>query len=106
MIRAQMRACAERYGHNPDVIEAMIDPNQELVVGEDSFTQGELLTLTSEEAARKYGDPPQPLLSLGTVSSLEELYRTLGVNPAQVKQVEKIGLNPLRAGSAHGVLSS
>ena len=96
MIRAQMRACAERYGHNPDVIEAMIDPNQELVIGEDILSpKGELLTRTTEEAARKYGEPAQPLLSLGTVPSLEELYRTLGVNPDQVKQVEKIGFESI-----------
>jgi membrane-bound serine protease (ClpP class) len=96
MIRAQMRACAERYGHNPDVIEAMIDPNQGLVIGEEILSpKGELLTLTSEEAARKYGEPSRPLLSLGTIPSLEELYRTLGVDPAQVKKVEKIGFESI-----------
>ncbi len=96
MIRAQMRACAERYGHNPDVIEAMIDPSRELVMGEEVICpQGELLTLTNEEAARKYGEPAQPLLSLGTVSSLESLYQRLGVEPTRVKQVEKIGVESI-----------
>jgi membrane-bound serine protease (ClpP class) len=91
-----MRACAERYGHNPDVIEAMIDPNQELVIGEEILSpKGELLTLTSEEAARKYGESARPLLSLGTIPSLEKLYRTLGVDPAQVKKVEKIGFESI-----------
>lgn len=96
MIRAQMRACAERYSHNPDVIEAMIDPNQELIIeGNTLSPQGELLTLTNEEAARQYGNPPRPLLSRGTVPSIEELFTVLGVDPLKVTYVEKIGVESL-----------
>lgn len=96
MIRAEMRACAERYGHNPDVIEAMIDPNQGLTIGDNILCpKGELLSLTSEEASRMYGDPPTPLLSQGTFASIEDLYTHLGVDKNRVTKVEKIGVESL-----------
>ena len=35
--------------------------------------EGELLTLTASEAARNFGEPPQPLLSAGTYESVGAL---------------------------------
>ena len=35
--------------------------------------EGNILTLTDWQAAKEYGNPPMPLLSSGTVESLEAL---------------------------------
>ncbi len=96
MIRAQMRACAERNNHNPDVIEAMIDPEQELIVdGVMISAKGELLTLTNEEASRCYGNPSVPLLSSGTIDSLEELYKELNVDKNRVVTITPLGVEKI-----------
>lgn len=86
-IRALIRAQAEKNGHNVEVIEAMIDKTKELKIeGELLNKEGNILTLTDRQAAKPYGQPPKPLLSLGTVESLDDLLATLGL--AQARRVE------------------
>ncbi len=96
MIRAKMRSVADEYHHNSDVIEAMIDAKQVLEIdGEVLCPEGELLTLTNEEAARLVGENKEPLLSLGTVGSLEELYSRLEINPDRVVILIRIGVESI-----------
>lgn len=91
-IRALVRAQAEKNGHNIDVVEAMIDKTKELKMdGEVLNKSGNILTLTDREAARKYGDPPKPLLSSGTVESLDALLATLGYADAQRIEIKPTG---------------
>jgi membrane-bound serine protease (ClpP class) len=91
-MRALIRATAQQKGHNADVFEAMVDRDRGLEMhGEEICPKGKLLTLTSEEAARKYGDPPQPLLSAGTVNSLDELLAEVGLTGATVATVKPYG---------------
>lgn len=91
-MRALIRATAQQKGHNSDVFEAMVDRERGLVVdGETIVEKGKLLTLTNEEAARQYGDPPKPLLSAGTVASLAELRARLGVADGPVMLIEPYG---------------
>ena len=61
---------------------AMMDGNVSLVIEGEPLkaadgslikSPGELLTLTGEEAVKKYGTPPQPLLGIGVFQSLEDL---------------------------------
>lgn len=73
-LRAEVRSVSEGKGYRGQVISAMIDEDYELKIGETVLKpKGELLTLTASEAAKTYGDPPEPLLSAGTADDLEEL---------------------------------
>jgi membrane-bound serine protease (ClpP class) len=95
-VRALVRRTAEKNGHNVAVIEAMIDANQELILdGQTINKKGDILTLTDTEAARAYGDPPKPLLSAGTVESLDALIAKLGFGDAPRLRIEPTGAERL-----------
>ena len=95
-VRALVRRTAEKNGHNVAVVEAMIDPNQELVLdGKTINKKGDILTLTDTETARPYGDPPKPLLSAGTVESLDALIAKLGFGDTPRVRIEPTGAERL-----------
>jgi len=97
-ISALVRANAERYGHNVQVIEAMIDKSKELKVDDKILCEkGQILTLTNSEAEETYGDPATSLLSAGTVKNLEELLAQLGLEGAEIVNVEPSGTEQLGA---------
>src|SRR3989442_1639463 len=78
-LRALVRTSAEKNGYNIEVVEAMIDKSKELKIdGKVLNEKGQILTLTNTEAEREYGEPPKPLLSSGTVETIEELLQKLG----------------------------
>jgi len=92
-LRAMVRAAAQRHGHRTDVFEAMIEKNRGLKIDDQVIAaEGEILTLTDEEAAKTYGDPPKPLLSSGTVNSLDEMLAKAGLSGATIIRVEQTGL--------------
>lgn len=77
--QALVRATAQRHGHNPAVFEAMVDRESGLAIdGTTLLPKGKILTLTDVEASRRYGVPPRPLLSEGTVADLPALVRQIG----------------------------
>lgn len=88
-LSAEIRAYAQKNGHNPEVVEAMIDKQKELIMDGHVINQkGRILTLNNTEAEREYGTPPKPLLSAGTFESLDALLVRLagqGVKPITVK---------------------
>ena len=91
-VAAKVRASAEKNGHNKQVVEAMINRTRELVIdGEIINREGDILTLTDVEAARLFGDPPQPLLSLGTKESIDALLAALGLSDAERLVIEPTG---------------
>lgn len=93
MVLAMIRNQAQKNGHNTDVLEAMIDKDKELIIdGETLCKEGELLSLTALEAQTEYGDPPRPLLSLGTYKDLDALIKGLGYSDAEVTHVEALGV--------------
>ena len=95
-VRGLVRANAERQGHSPAVFDAMVDREQGLVIdGRELLPKGKLLTLTSKEAAAVYGTPPKPLLSAGTVDSLENLAAQTGSNRVQIFKIEPTGFEQL-----------
>ncbi len=97
-ISALIRANAEQNGHDTEVIEAMIDKAKSLERdGEVICAEGALLTLTNREAERRYGPSEKPLLSLGTVASLEDLLAELDLEGAQVVRIEPTGSEQLGA---------
>lgn len=95
-IRALVRTQAEKNNHNVEVIEAMIDKTKELIIeGEVLNKEGNILTLTDRQAAKEYGDPPKPLLSSGTVESMDALLEQLGYAGAQRVEIEPTGAETL-----------
>ncbi|MCS1410423.1 MAG: hypothetical protein M2R45_03615 [Verrucomicrobia subdivision 3 bacterium] len=97
-ISALVRANAERYGHNVDVIEAMIDKTKELKIDDEVLCEkGQILTLTNTEAEKKYGADEKPLLSAGTVVTLNDLVAQLGLEHAEIVRVEPTGTEQIGA---------
>jgi membrane-bound serine protease (ClpP class) len=95
-VRALVRTSAEKNGYNVDVIEAMIDKSKLLVVdGETLNEKGQILTLTNRQAEKKYGNPPSPLLSSGTVEDISELLKVIGLENAPLVRIEPLGAEKL-----------
>ncbi len=91
-VRALVRTQAEKNGHNVDVIEAMIDRTKALTIdGEVLNKEGSILTLTDRQAAKPYGTPPRPLLSSGTVETMDVLLTRLGYAEAQRVEIKPTG---------------
>jgi membrane-bound serine protease (ClpP class) len=91
-VAAKVRASAEKNGHNKEVVESMINRTRELIIdGEVINPEGDILTLTDVEAARLFGDPPRPLLSLGTRDSMDALLEDLGLSDAERLVIEPTG---------------
>lgn len=73
-LRARIRAFTEDTPYRAEVLTAMADADYVLEIeGEVIKPEGELLTLTANEAMRDYGDPPRALLGSGIFDSVEEL---------------------------------
>lgn len=108
-VRALVRRVCEKNGHDVDVLEAMIDKTKELKrlqiekASDGSVStnttmlkeKGDILTLTDTEAARAYGDPARPLLSAGTVESLDALMTKLGYATARRTDIKPTGAERL-----------
>ncbi|MEW6305498.1 MAG: NfeD family protein [Verrucomicrobiota bacterium] len=95
-IAAIVRTSAEKNGHNKEVVQAMVDKTAELIIdGKTINKKGNILTLTNKEAEEKYGTPPKPLLSLGTVESIDELLKLLGYQGSERKYVKSSGAEKL-----------
>jgi membrane-bound serine protease (ClpP class) len=95
-VAARVRASAEKNGHNKEVIEAMINKTKELVIdGQVLNKEGQILTLTNVEAEKAYGNPPRPLLSAGTMETLEALLERLGYGAAERVEVRPTGAERL-----------
>ena len=73
-LRARVRATSEGKGYRGQAIQAMIDEDFELKIGDKVIKpKGELLSLTATEAMETYGEPPQPLLGAGKAATIDEL---------------------------------
>jgi membrane-bound serine protease (ClpP class) len=95
-VRALVRRVAEKNGHNTDVIEAMIDRDKELTIdGKVINKKGEILTLTDTEASKTYGEPPKPLLSAGTIETMDALLAKLGYAGARHIEIKPTGAEKL-----------
>lgn len=93
-VRALVRTSAEKNGHNVEVIEAMIDRTKEVEIeGEVINEKGQILTLTNVQAEKQYGG--KPLLSSGTVESIDALLEALGFSGARVVRVDPTGAERL-----------
>jgi len=95
-VRALVRRFAAKNGYNIAVVESMIDKDKELKIdGQVLNEKGEILTLTDTEASKPYGEPPKPLLSAGTVESLDALLAKLGFANARRIDIKPTGAEKL-----------
>ncbi|MDB6025963.1 MAG: hypothetical protein JWM68_2186 [Verrucomicrobiales bacterium] len=93
---ALVRASAEKNGHNVEVADAMVKKNKELKIDDKVINEkGQLLTLTDREAAEEYGYPAKPLLSAGTVDSLNDVLKIFGSTEATAKRIIPTGSEKL-----------
>lgn len=91
-----MRSNCEFSGRNTDLGTAMVRRNFEFTIGDEMISpEGELLTLTDQEAARTYGDPPAPLLSEGTVEDFSDMMTRANLSGAEIVRMEVTGLEKL-----------
>jgi len=92
MVISTARNAAIQNGHNPDVVEAFIDKDKEVVIdGEVISKAGEMLNLNTPEATRKING--RPVLAKGRVNSIEELLAAEGIEyePGDVIKAEQMG---------------
>lgn len=76
VLKARARSLAKIHGHRVDVVEAMIDEEKELKVGDTILSErGELLTLTAEESVQIFEG--KSILADGQVNSREALLQEL-----------------------------
>lgn len=93
---AKARAAAERNGHFPEVFEAMVRKESGLeLFGEVIVKPGNILTFTAEQAIRRVGDPPRPILAEAIVPSLEELIAEVAGPDAVIIRAERSALEHL-----------
>jgi membrane-bound serine protease (ClpP class) len=93
---ALVRTVAQKNGHNTEVLEAMIDDDRELKVdGQVLKEKGQILTLTNREAEKRYGNPPKPLFSNGTVADMDALLQQLGFANARRLELKPTGAETL-----------
>lgn len=87
---AKVRSLTADHPYRAEVVSAMVDVDYELKIGDEVLKEkGKLLSLTAQEAMKKYGDPPTALLGAGIVDNKEALYESLaGSRDYQVRQFE------------------
>lgn len=89
---------AQRKGHDPALVRAMIRKEEGYAIGNDVICEeGKLLTLTELDATRIVGEGEKvrPLLASGTASTLDDLLKVLGrsgddVRTLRVTAAEKL----------------
>ncbi|MDF7800642.1 NfeD family protein [Pontiellaceae bacterium B1224] len=83
-VAAHVRSAAEQGGHDPELAEAMVRRDIEFKVGDIVISDsGKVLTLTNTEAAQLVGEDQHPLLSSGTVDSIDEMLEALDLQQAE-----------------------
>jgi membrane-bound serine protease (ClpP class) len=95
-VSALIRTEAEKNGYNVDLVDAMVNKSKEFKIGDKVINEkGQLLTLTDKEAAEEYGKPPKPLLSSGTIPTMDALMDKLGYAGAERTAIESTGAEKL-----------
>jgi membrane-bound serine protease (ClpP class) len=83
------RSVVTRKGHNVDIVKAMMFKDQEFNFGDVKVPEGELLTLTGDEAVADFNG--KPLLAAGLVGSVGEILQREGLAEAPVVTAEPTG---------------
>ena len=88
---ALIRTTAQEKGHDDELAECMVRREKEYKIGKEVICkEGELLTLTNEEAERLVGKgkKERKLLSSGTVKDIETLISQVGIKGAEIVRLE------------------
>jgi membrane-bound serine protease (ClpP class) len=88
---AMVRATTQAKGHDTELAEAMVDPDFVYKIGDEIICdEGELVTLTNQEAERLVGegDEQRHLLSKGTFPNLEALLEYLELDTTEIRRIE------------------
>lgn len=73
------RSAAEKNGYNPELAEAFINKNKEVKIGDEVVNEeGNLLTLSAQEAVKVVGDGP--LLASGIAANITQLVDQAGLS--------------------------
>jgi len=87
---ALVTSAAQSNGHDEKLVEAMIRKDVEYKIGEKMICpEGQLLVLTDHDASRLVGEESKqrPLLSKGTVESMDLLLKELGLTDAKIERI-------------------
>lgn len=87
---AFVRAVAKSKGRNPDVIRAMMITDEYYDFGEIQVEEGELLSLTADEAVMEFEG--KPLLAKGIVENIDQLLAGEGLAEVEVISAEPTGM--------------
>ncbi|MDC0088024.1 hypothetical protein OAI07_00620 [Akkermansiaceae bacterium] len=87
---AFVRAVAKSKGRNPDVIRSMMITDEYYNFGAIQVEEGELLTLTADEAIAEFEG--KPLLADGIVNNLDELLEKEGLSGVEVIEAKLTGM--------------
>ena len=87
---AFVRAVAKSKGRNADVIRSMMITDEYYEFGDIEVEEGELLTLTADEAVAEFDGAP--LLAKGIVSSIDELLKLEGLDGVEVVEAKLTGM--------------
>lgn len=90
---AFVRAVSKSKGRNPDVIRAMMITDEYYDFGEIQVEEGELLSLTADEAVMEFQG--KPLLAKGIVESIDDLLEMEGLAGVEVVSAEPTGMEKL-----------
>jgi len=85
VIKARARSLAASKGYRPKLVEAFIDADIEVKIGEEVICpKGEILTLTADEAIRAFEG--KPLLAKAIAEDVDDLLKKEGIEAAVVRQ--------------------
>ena len=90
---AFVRAVSKSKGRNPDVIRAMMITDEYYAFGEIQVEEGELLSLTADEAVMEFQG--KPLLAKGIVESIDDLLEKEGLAGVEVVSAQPTGMEKL-----------
>jgi len=90
---AFVRAVSKSKGRNPDVIRAMMITDEYYDFGEIQVEEGELLSLTADEAVMEFQG--KPLLAKGIVESIDDLLEKEGLAGVEVVSAQPTGMEKL-----------
>lgn len=84
------RSVAETNGYNPNLVDAFMNLNKEVKIGETVLNpEGAILTLSAQEAVKEYDG--KPLLARGIAPTIEDVCLQAGLDPARMVKIGPSG---------------
>lgn len=88
------RSVAAQHGHNPDLVDAFMNLEKEVKIGDRVLNpKGEILTLSAQEAIEVIDG--RPVLASGIAASVEELADLAGLRSKAIVRIEPSGFESL-----------